>query len=255
MIRVVSFRKAAAAGAAGALAWELALRPLLLAVAPLADIVDELGTLVRRVIQSSQESGNIPRRGASNARAAAHQPPPGGDPTMITRLVVLMSAAALLSPGAAAAQAAKLTDPQIAHVAYTAGKIDIAAGQQALKISKDARVRAFAQQMVRDHTAVNDQALALVKKLHVTPQDNPTSQGLQKDADAKLAQYAKLKGHAFDRAYIRNEVAYHKTVNGALETTLIPDAQSPELKSLLQTGMKLFQEHKHHADPLATKGK
>ncbi len=35
--------------------------------------------------------------------------------------------------------------------------------------------------MVRDHQAVNDKALALVKKLHVTPQDNPTSQGLTKE--------------------------------------------------------------------------
>jgi len=36
-------------------------------------------------------------------------------------------------------------------------------------------------------------------------------------------------------------VAYHKTVNGALETTLIPSASNPELKGLLQTGLKIFQ--------------
>ena len=29
--------------------------------------------------------------------------------------------------------------------------------------------------MIRDHKAVNDQALALVKKLNVTPEDNDTS--------------------------------------------------------------------------------
>jgi putative membrane protein len=39
-------------------------------------------------------------------------------------------------------------------------------------------VREFAEEMVRDHTAVNDKALALVKQLHVTPQDDPTSQAL-----------------------------------------------------------------------------
>ena len=32
--------------------------------------------------------------------------------------------------------------------------------------------------MVRDHEAVNQQALALVKKLNVTPEDNDTSRAL-----------------------------------------------------------------------------
>jgi len=158
-----------------------------------------------------------------------------------------------LAPAAAFSQAAKPTDPQIAHIAYTAGEIDIAAGKQALKVSKNAQVRSFAEEMVRDHTAVNDQALALVKKLHVTPQDNPTSQALKKKADAQLASQAKLSGAAFDRAYAANEVAYHKTVNSALQKTLIPDAKNAELKSLLQTGLKLFTEHQHHAEELAAK--
>ena len=147
----------------------------------------------------------------------------------------------------AMAQPAKPTDPQIAHIAYTAGNLDIAAAQQALKKSKNKEVRAFAQDMIRDHKAVNEKALALLKKLKVTPQDNPTSQALKKDADAKLAQYAKLNGPAFDKAYAENEVGYHQTVNGALQNTLIPSAQNPELKSLLETGLKIFQGHEQHA--------
>ena len=102
--------------------------------------------------------------------------------------------------------------------------------------------------MVKDHSAVNKQALALVKKLKVTPQDNPTSQALTKAAAAKRAELAKLSGAAFDKAYVDNEVAYHKTVNGALETQLIPSASNPELKSLLQTGLKIFQGHEQHAE-------
>src|SRR3954466_446417 len=121
------------------------------------------------------------------------------------KLVASAAAAALVISGAAYAQAAKPNDAQIAHIAYTAGNIDIAAGKQALAKSKDKAVRAFAQEMVRDHTAVNDQALALVKKLGVTPQDNPTSQALSKDAAGKLAAYAKLEGNAFDKAYVTNE--------------------------------------------------
>ena len=51
--------------------------------------------------------------------------------------------------------------------------------------SKNQDVRAFAQQMVGDHTAVNDQALALVKKLKVTPEDNSTSRALTQSAEAE----------------------------------------------------------------------
>jgi putative membrane protein len=146
---------------------------------------------------------------------------------------------------------ASINDAQIAHIAYTAGVIDVNAARQALKKSQNKDVRAFAEEMQRDHTAVNDQALALVKKLGVTPEDNATSQALSKGAAEELKKLSALKGDAFDKAYVDNEVAYHKTVNGALSGTLIPSAQNAELKALLQTGLKLFQEHQMHAEQLA----
>jgi len=169
---------------------------------------------------------------------------------MITRLSAGALALCLLSVPAFA-QGAKPTDPQIAHIAYTAGQLDIEAAKQALVKSKNKEVRAFANGMVRDHTAVNTQALALVKKLNVKPEDNDTSRALTKQAAAKRAELAKLNGAAFDKAYVSNEVAYHKTVNGALENTLIPSANNAELKSLLQTGLKLFQGHQQHAEHVA----
>lgn len=153
---------------------------------------------------------------------------------------------------AAAQPAAKPTDPQIAHIAYTAGLIDVAAATQALAVSKNPGVREFAEEMVRDHTAVNDQALALVHKLKVTPEANTTSAALTAAADQKRRDLAQLRGAAFDLAYAKNEVAYHQTVNGALASTLIPDAQNPELKSLLQRGLMLFEMHEQHAEQMVT---
>ena len=172
------------------------------------------------------------------------------------RLGSIAAAFALIVTPALAQSAKPATTPndaQIAHIACTAGTLDVEAGKQALAISKNADVREFAQQMVKDHTAVNDQALALVKKLKVTPEDNATSKGLTEQANAKRAELAKLKGAAFDKAYMANEIAFHKTVNGALETTLIPSATNAELKSLLQTGLKLFQGHQMHAEQTAAK--
>ena len=149
------------------------------------------------------------------------------------------------------AQGAKPTDPQIAHIAYTAGVIDVTAAKQAIKKSKNKEVVAFAKDMVRDHEAVNKQALALVKKLKVTPEDNDTSRSLANQARDKLAELGKLKGAAYDKAYVANEVAYHKTVDGALQSVLIPSASNAELKGLLQTGLKIFEGHLQHAEHVA----
>lgn len=167
------------------------------------------------------------------------------------RFLLVAAGFAFALPSAAMAEDAKPNDAQIAHIAYTAGQIDIEAADLALQNSKNKEVRDFAENMVRDHKAVNDQALALVKKLHVTPQDNATSKALVKQAGEKQAGLKKLTGAAFDRAYADNEVTYHKTVNTALETTLIPDASNAELKDLLTTGLKIFQGHEQHAEHLA----
>jgi putative membrane protein len=167
------------------------------------------------------------------------------------KLFACASAVALFATAPVPAADAKPNDAQIAHIAYTAGTLDIEAGKQALAKSHDKAVRDFASEMVRDHKAVNDKALALVKKLGVTPEANPTSAGLKSAADKKRAELARLDGAAFDKAYAANEVAYHQTVNGALRTVLIPSAQNAELKSLLQTGLTLFTEHQQHAEHLA----
>jgi putative membrane protein len=171
------------------------------------------------------------------------------------RFAAALAAAALLASGIAVAEGAKPNDAQIAHIAYTAGQIDIAAADQALQKSSNKDVRAFAEDMQRDHKAVNDKALALVKKLGVTPEDNDTSKALSKQAADKRAELAKLSGAAFDKAYIDNEVAYHKTVDGALQNTLIPSASNAELKDLLQTGLKIFEGHLQHAEHVAAEFK
>ena len=152
---------------------------------------------------------------------------------------------------ASSAAVAQPTDPQIAHIAYTAGQIDIKAAELAKQHSKNKDVQAFADDMIRDHKAVNEQALALVKKLNVTPEDNETSRALARQADEQLKRMSALQGAEFDQAYAQNEVVYHQLVNNSLRQTLIPSASNGELKDLLSTGLKLFEGHQQHAEHLA----
>ena len=171
---------------------------------------------------------------------------------MHLRAIAACAALCLMAAAPLAEAADKPSDPQIAHIAYTAGVIDIEAAKQAIAKSKNKDVVAFAQDMVRDHEEVNKQALALVKKLNVTPEDNATSQALTKAAADTHEKLAGLDGAAFDKTYVDNEVAYHKQVNGALETLLIPSASNGELKSLLETGLKIFEGHQQHAEHVAS---
>ncbi len=164
--------------------------------------------------------------------------------------VSLIAAAAFAAPVLADSGP---SDAEIAHIAYTAGALDVAAAKQALAKSRNADVRAFAETMLRDHEAVNGKALELVKKLGVTPTDNDTSIALSKQSRETHDRLGKLSGAAFDRAYMQNEVAYHQTVNGALKATLIPSADNAELKALLVTGLTLFGEHQAHAEHLAAR--
>lgn len=171
---------------------------------------------------------------------------------MLVRLSTAIAAICMLSGAALAQSATKLTDPQIAHVTYTAGQLDMEGAKQALSKSTNTDVRAFAEQMVRDHTVVNKQTLDLINKLKITPQDNDLSRALTEQAAGKRAELAKLKGAEFDKAYLANEVRYHFAVNSALEVTLIPSATNPELRNLLQTGLKIFEGHRQHAQEIAS---
>jgi putative membrane protein len=159
--------------------------------------------------------------------------------------MIVFAATLLAIPAAAAAQAPN--DAQIAAIVVTANQVDIDAGKLAESHGSSAEVKSFGKQMVTDHTGVNKQATALVTKLKVTPQDNPTAQSLKSGGEKNVANLKSLKGAAFDKAYVDNEVAYHQQVIDALDKTLIPSATNAELKALLVKVRPAFVAHLEHA--------
>lgn len=157
-----------------------------------------------------------------------------------------------VAPADAPAAAPALTDPQIAHVAVTANTIDVEAGRLAESRTQNAEVRSFAQTMITDHTAVNEQAAALAQRLGVTPEENDISRSLQSDAESARAQLEGLQGAAFDSAYVAREVTYHQAVLDALDQTLIPATTNAELRTLLTQVRPAIAAHLEHARTLQT---
>jgi putative membrane protein len=171
----------------------------------------------------------------------------------IAAAFVLAGALHAQNPTAAPAAAPDLSDPEVAHVAVTANSIDIDAAKFALTRTHNAAVKQFAQTMITDHTAVNQQAAALAQKLGVTPADNAVSQSLQADAKQAHAKLEPLRGAAFDRAYIDREVAYHQAVLDALDKVLIPTTDNADLKKLLTDVRPAVATHLEHAKQLQAK--
>jgi putative membrane protein len=175
---------------------------------------------------------------------------------MFTRLTgaALTVAAALLLPSLGSAQEApELSDPEIAHVAVTANAIDVETAELATSRAADHEVRAFAQTMIRDHTAVNERAAKLAAKLGVTPSDNAVSQSLRTGAQTAQADLRALEGAAFDVAYMAREVGYHQAVLDALDGLLIPQTDNAELKALLESVRPAIAMHLEHAEHLAAR--
>lgn len=170
--------------------------------------------------------------------------------------IPLLFAASMLlavAPLPAHAQAAAPNDAQIAAIVVTANQVDIDAGKLAEARSANKDVRAFGKMMVTDHSGVNKAAEALVAKLHVTPEDNPTAESLKKGGEENIAHLKTLKGHAFDKAYIDHEVTYHEAVIGAIDKTLIPSAKNAQLKELLVKDRPAFVAHLERAKALQAK--
>lgn len=155
---------------------------------------------------------------------------------------------AMLFHGASHAQTpAELNDLEIAHVAYVADNIDIRYAHLALALSQNPEIHAFANTMIRDHTAVNEQALALLAELGADPQDNFLSQTLQENAEQLIDEMSQLRGAAFDKRYAENELAYHKAVNDLVENAFIPNIENDQVKALFETGLAIFKAHENHA--------
>lgn len=141
-----------------------------------------------------------------------------------------------------------LSDAEVAFIAVTANQIDIAYADIAKQKSKDPEVLKFAETMQRDHRGVIDQAVALAKKLGVNPLDNAVSKKLVADSETTKKDLLSRAGKSFDKAYIDNEVGYHKAVIQAVEDLLIPETENGELKKLLDNVLPALKAHLTHAE-------
>jgi putative membrane protein len=138
---------------------------------------------------------------------------------------------------------AALDDPTIVAIFDAANTWDVEASGIAEKKATTKEIRDLAAMFVRDHKAVRQQGRDLAKKLNVTPTPPGPDFPLAKAHADAMTKLNSATGKDFDRAYLENEVAYHKAVIDAINGTLLPATQNAELKALEVKVAPAFQAH------------
>jgi len=136
------------------------------------------------------------------------------------------------------------TDGQILAFATVANKSEIAEGKLATTKATNPKVKAFARQMVTDHTAMLNEGTAFAKKNNITPDSTKSDVvDLQKDAiDESHDLETKPKGNDWDKDFIDKEIDGHKKVLDKLQNAQNATT-NPQMKELLTKATAKVQEH------------
>lgn len=138
-----------------------------------------------------------------------------------------------------------LTDAHVTAIATAANNGEIGEGQLALNRSRDQDVRDFAQRMISDHTALNQQIMQEAQRTGMQPEE--LTSRIQATSEQTLRSLGEREGTEFDRAYIANQVAMHRWLLETMDNTLIPAARDDRLEALLRSQRAIIAEHLEHA--------
>ncbi len=140
-----------------------------------------------------------------------------------------------------AAPTVNAVDNTFAMQAASSNQFEIQSSQLALQHTRNARVRRFAQQMIDDHTTM-EQNLAQIA----------SAKGMTRDAtmepqqDKMMAGLNGLRGPRFDHLYLHDQVVAHR-MTATLFQNEIANGMDPDIKAAAQTGLPMIQAHERMA--------
>lgn len=127
------------------------------------------------------------------------------------------------------------SDADIMGLLHESNLGEIQAGQLAQQRAVNAQVKAFATQMVTDHTALDQQGTALAQQLGITP-TLPDST-LPRQQQAEMAVLTARTGAAFDQAYVAQQVVAHQRTLALVDAS-ITLATRTQVRTMLQNQVR-----------------
>ena len=136
-------------------------------------------------------------------------------------------------------------DASFVQMAAQGGMAEIQMGQLADSTSKSKAVKAYAEQMIKDHTTANDQL-----KQIATAKGAVLPTGVNDEQQKTMTMLQGEKGRKFDHDYIASQVEDHTTMVSTFQTEST-SSSDPDLKNFAATTLPIVQEHLTEAQKLA----
>jgi len=154
------------------------------------------------------------------------------------RTILAVAAAALISSSALAADKAPKEAMDFANSVASATTFEIQSSQLAQKNGKTTEVKAFADQMIADHTKAAGEFKAALQEAGITaPRD---SMGVK-----DLAKYEKLHlttANSFDGAYVKAQLNAHEEAVAQF-SGYAQNGQTTQLKAFAQKTLPTLEHH------------
>ena len=155
-----------------------------------------------------------------------------------------------MGAGAQAVAATPFTTVEREFVTKVAAKgmYEVEVSKLAAERALNPNVRAFAEMMVRDHTQMNNELVAMMAARGIAP-----PRGLAADKTAKLHKLAALpRSDAFDNGYLRVVgIEDHRSAIATFEKGR-RDAKSPELRTWIDRTLLSLRNHLAAAQGIAS---
>lgn len=153
----------------------------------------------------------------------------------------MADASAQADPARAMAPAAEMDDATLLHVFITSNRGEIVTSEPVVDEARSEEVRAYAEMMVAEHNAVIERATAL----GIAPRDNMVSMSMTMQAEGIARELEGMDDAAMlDMKYLEHQIVLHGHTLATLDHVLIPNADSPEFRALLeQTRPSVMQHH------------
>ena len=148
------------------------------------------------------------------------------------------TAVVLLLANGASAQSQPPSAQDFAAAAAQSDAYEIDAARVAQLQAQDQNIRAFADQMIKDHMQTSQSFKAAVAKAGLPPPpDGPNA-----DQARMLSALQSMKGTDFDKAYVVQQVVAHQGAV-AVEQEYVDKGTEPNLKYAATTSLPLIRHH------------
>ena len=127
-------------------------------------------------------------------------------------------------------------DREFVENAAESGYAEVATGKAAAKSDNQA-IRDFGNQMVDEHSKMNEELASIAKQKGLTP---PTTADLA--SKAKNALMNVLPGKTFDKQYVSSQLNDHQETLQLMQNEA-QSGQDPDLKAFAQKSVPMIQKH------------